>query len=69
MSIKMYDGDDGLFLQACKIAGVEPTKRHYRKYTKGKGKAFKAIPRVEDRSLRPLDLDTLAGLDAALDVA
>ncbi len=41
MSIKMYDGGDKVFIRACEIADVKPTKRQYKKFTKQeRGKAY-----------------------------
>ncbi len=41
MSIKMYEGGDKVFIRACEIADVKPTKRQHKKFTKQeRGKAY-----------------------------
>lgn len=39
---KPYRGADQKFLDACKRAGVQPTHRQWRKWTRGEGSAYKA---------------------------
>jgi hypothetical protein len=38
--IKMYEGGDKIFLKACAEAKVQPTRRQYRKWCRGEGKAY-----------------------------
>lgn len=40
MSVKMYGGGVNLFEAGCKLAQLPPTKRQFKKWQKGKGKAF-----------------------------
>lgn len=38
--IKMYQGTDNRFIDACKKADVKPTRRQYKKYQRKQGKAY-----------------------------
>jgi hypothetical protein len=38
-AIKMYR-DDPFFVKCCEAAGIQPTKRQFKKYIDHKGKAF-----------------------------
>jgi hypothetical protein len=40
--LRMYDGDDRLFVVACLLAGTPATRRQWSKWLQGRGKAFAA---------------------------
>lgn len=42
MAIKMYDGSDKAFTNACDKANVKPTRRQFRKWKQGRGAASNA---------------------------
>lgn len=39
-NVKQYQGDDGLFKVACRLAENVPTQRQFRKWCQKRGKAF-----------------------------
>src|SRR6185436_4686360 len=41
MTVKMFNGQDQKFIDACQKADVKPTARQYRKWLRGIGSAFK----------------------------
>ncbi len=41
--IKMYEGQDNRFKDACTKAGIKPTRRQYKKYQRKQGKAFQEV--------------------------
>jgi hypothetical protein len=42
MAVKMYTGNDKLFLDSCEKAGIKPTARQRKKWENKRGKAYKA---------------------------
>lgn len=40
MAIKMHDGSDKAFANACKKADVKPTRRQYKKWCNREGRAY-----------------------------
>ena len=40
--MKMYQGDDAVFLTACEITGTKATHRQWRKWVNSRGTAFSA---------------------------